>query len=221
MQITHAEAQKLIQFNADNVLNDQEHASLAAHLQNCSECRRYAEEIREVESVLVPVMQRHWNLQPAPLQIHALYQKRSLTIQRSLILATRTVAVGAIFLAFLFSVRQFALQGGQNSSPLTVGVPPIPTPSAPLTSTTVRFQNCESILYEVQENDTLAFIAYRFGVPEEDIRAANRMPTDTVFTGVKILIPICPSTPTRTSQPTTRVTTYTPSVSPKAFTPDG
>lgn len=219
MQITHAEAQKLIQFNADEVLNDQEHASLAAHLQDCSECRRYAEEIREVESILLPAMQRHWNLQPAPLQIGTLYQKRSSKIQRSLILATRMVAMSAIFLAFLFSVRQFALPGGQNSSPLTVGVPPIPTPSAPLTSTTVMFQNCESILYEVQENDTLAFIAYRFGVPQEDILAANHMPTDTVFTGVKILIPLCPSTPTRTRPPTTY--TYTPSVSPKAFTPDG
>jgi len=221
MQITHTEARRLIQFNADDALDKQEKITLSTHLKDCNECRAYAEEIKEVESILLPAMRRRWNLQPIPLLVDTIYRKKNTKAQTNIILATRTAVMSVVFLAFVFSVWQFTLSGRQNPSPLPVSVPPIPTPSTQSTSTKVMFQNCEGIMYVVQENDTLESIAYQFATSQEDILAANNMKTETVRTAMEIIIPVCNFTPTSTINPAILATTYTPSVSPTTFTPDG
>src|SRR3970040_1561526 len=111
MQITHAEAHKLIQFNADRSLTMQEKITLSIHLKDCLECRTYAAEIKEVESILLSAMRRQWNLQSIPLLIDAISAKRNSRIQTNMILATRTAAIGVVFLAFIFSAWQFTLSG--------------------------------------------------------------------------------------------------------------
>jgi hypothetical protein len=222
MQITHAEARRLIQFNADDALDKREKITLSTHLKDCNECRAYAEEIKEVESILLPAMRRQWNLQPIPLFMDTIHVKRNTKTQTSIILATRTAVMGVVFLAFIFSVWQFTLSGRQNPTPLPVSIPPVPTPSTQSTSTKAMLQNCEGMMYVVQENDTLESIAYQFATSKEDILAANNMKAETVRMAMEIIIPVCNFTPTGTLNPTTSLaTTYTPSVSPTTFTPDG
>ncbi len=221
MQITHAKAHKLIQFALDDALNFQERTTLSAHLEDCIECRAYADKIKEVESILLQVMKKQWNLRPIPLPIGTIRAKRNSKIQASIILATRTAAIGVVLLAFIFSIWQFTGSGGSTASSLSVSVPPVPTPSTQSTSTKTMFQNCAGMLYTIQENDTLESIAYRFSTSKEDLIAANNMKTETVNAGMEIIVPICKFTPTGNIHPTTLTTTYTPSISPITFTPDG
>jgi hypothetical protein len=223
MQITHEEAHKLIQFNLDGALNSQEKITLSTHLQDCIECRAYAKDMKEVESILLPVMRSQWSLQPIPIPIPitTICVKRDSKIQVSVILATRTAAVGVVLVAFIFSVWQFAVSSGGKSNPLPINVPPVPTPSTQSTSTKITFQNCDGMLYTVQENDTLESIAYQFSTSREDLMAANHMKMETVSTGMKLIVPICSFTPTGTIHPATLTITYTPSISPATFTPDG
>jgi LysM repeat protein len=221
MQITHEEACTLIQFNADNALNPQEKVDLSAHIKECMECRTYADEIKEVENILLPVMTRLWNIQPIPLSIGTIYARRNATIRMSMILATRKLAIGAILLAFIFSVWQFTVSGTGESSPVPMGVPPVPTPSTQSTSTKITFHNCTGVLYTVQENDTLESIAYQFTTSKQELMAANNLQTESINTGMELIVPVCHFTPTGTIHPATLTTTYTPSISPTTFTPDG
>jgi LysM repeat protein len=221
MQITHEEARKLIQFNADNALKSQEKVNLSAHIEECIECRTYVDEIKEVESILLPVMTRQWNIQPIPLSIGTIYAKRNATIRTSMILATRTAAIGVVLLAFMFSVWQFSVSDGGGSSRLPVSVPPVPTPSTQSTSTRITFKSCDGMLYTVQEKDTLESIAHQFTTSAEELMTANNMKTKIVNTDMKLIVPICNFTPTGTIHPATLTTTYTPSMNPTTFTPDG
>ncbi len=210
MQVTHEEVRKLIQLNADNALDMQARTVLSAHLRDCLECRTYAEEIKEMEMILVPVMKRHWNVQPIPLSLGVLVAKGNSKTQTGIILATRLAAIGIVFLTFVFSAWQLALSGRQTTGPLPVGMLPVPTPSVQSTSTRAASPNCTGTLYSVQENDTLASIAQHFAVSEEEIMAINGMKTETVTTTMELMIPNCNSTPTGTVNPTAFSTTYTP-----------
>ncbi len=210
MQVTHEEVRKLIQLNADNALDVQERTVLSAHLRDCLECRTYAEGIKAMESILVPVMKKHWNLQPIPLSLSTLIAKRNSRMQTGIILATRLAAIGIVFMAFVFSAWQFALSGKRATGPLPVGMLPVPTPSVQSTSTRSVSQNCAGTLYVVQENDTLESIAQRFSVSKEEIMTVNGMKTETVIATMKLMIPNCNLTPTGTVNPTAFSTTYTP-----------
>jgi len=221
MQITHGEARKFIQFNTDKALDSQGKAALSAHLKDCIECRAYAQDIEVVEGLLQSVMKRQWNLQPAPLSIKGFVAKKDSKRQRSAILATRTAMAGIVFVALVFTAWQFALSGGPTSSQLPAGVLPVPTPSTQSTSTKIMLQNCEVTLYRVQEDDTLASIAYQFSISKEDIMSINNMKTETVNPSMNLRIPICDSTPTGTVDPATLTITYTPVIGPTISTPGG
>jgi hypothetical protein len=222
MQITHEEAHRLIQFNADEPLHADERMMLSRHLEACLECRVFAEGIKEVESLLLPVMKKRWDLPPLPLSIAAIRGERKTKTDTNIILATRIAAVSVVLLAFIFSVWQFTLSGGQGSSQMPVGALPVPTPSTQSTSTKVTFQTCQEMLYVVQEHDTLESIADQFSTSKEEIMAANRMITETVNPNMELVVPIfCNFTPTGTINPTTHATAYTPSQGPTTSTPDG
>jgi len=209
MQITHEEARKLIQFNADEALDSQEKAMLSAHLKGCSECRFYEADIKEMESILLPIMKRQWNLQPVPLSTHVLAAKKVPKMQAGIILATRTAIIGIVFVSFIFSIWQFTLSGTQTPGQLPVGVLPAPTPSTQSTSTKITLKNCEQIVYLVQENDTLESIAHHFSTPKDEIMAANNLKTEMINTSMELTIPVCSFTPTSTINPATLTTTYT------------
>jgi hypothetical protein len=221
MQIGHEEARKLIQFSLEQTLETHEKSKLQTHLDTCESCRAYAEDLAEVESVLIPLMERQWNFQPTPLSIRSISEKRISKLDNSMILATRTAMISIIFVAFIFSIWQFTQSGKQTSDKMPVGVPPVPTPSMHSTSTKIVFRNCEEITYQVRENDTLEKIAHQFSVSKQEIMSINNLKTETLNPVMELLIPSCHSTPTGTMNPTIFTRTYTPSMDTIASTPGG
>jgi hypothetical protein len=221
MQITHAEAHRLIQFSMDEALKPQEKNSLQVHLNECIECRAFVEELKGVENLLMPVMSRHWAVQPAPLLIEALTKKGKLPIQTSIILATRTAIISIVFAVFVFSAWQYSHSGSQPANPVPMGGLPIPTPSGQSTSTKISFQDCEETIYQVQENDTLESIASKFAVAKNKIKAVNHLSTESIHAKMDLLIPSCSSTPTGTIHPSTLTITFTPLLGPTTSTPGG
>lgn len=219
MLITHERAQKLIQLDADKALNSQETSVLALHLQSCAECRSYASELEEVESLLRPLLKRQWSLQPIPLSTHAFTQKKRFKTNIRTLLATRNALVGAVFVMLVFSIWQFNLSG--SSGPRPVGVPSIPTPATQSTSTRPAFEGCEMIPYQVQREDTLSGIADQFSVTEEEILTANKLEAQGIHSSMELLIPVCGPTPTLTLKPATHTTTHTPLMELTTLTPAG
>jgi hypothetical protein len=221
MQIAHEEAHKLIHISMDKTLKPQEKNTLQAHLEACIECRAVAEELKEVENLLLPAMLRHWDLQPIPLSIDAITKKRKSQLHASIILTTRTAIISIVLAAFVFSAWQFTQAGEQTSNPLPVGVLPVPTPSSQSTSTRISFRNCEKRTYQVQKDDTLDSIARQFSISKDRIMTINNVNTETLKTEMELLIPICDSTPTSTAHPSTLTITFTPLIAPTDSTPSG
>jgi hypothetical protein len=219
MQMTHEEAHKLIQFNTDDALNPHEKNELQSHLESCAECQAYANSMRGMESILIPLLQKKWNKQPIPLSIPTVMAKRDVRISQRMFLATRIAAIGMICVTFVFSIWQLTLSNQPTPGPILVSVPPVPTPSTQFISTTGTLDTCEYRLYIVKENDTLENIADLFSISKAEILAINNMKTETLNATVEILIPVCTSTPTGTVNAFT--TTYTPSISPITSTPGG
>ena len=218
MQITHEQAQTLLQRRFDQALNVQETTVLSAHLQNCAACQRYANETKEVEHLLVPILKRQWNRQPIPLSIVALREK-SLKSRISNILTMRKIAVGLVAIALFFSIWQFAISGPSVSGQVPLMAPPVPTPSTTSTNTVVALEQCEMASYIVQPNDTLAGIAEQFSVSTGKIMESNQLKTEAVQAAMKLVIPICKSTPTGTAHTATFTTTYIPIIRPTTSTP--
>lgn len=221
MQITHEEARQLIHFNTDEALNPQEKTVLSTHINICFECRVYAEEIQEVERILLPMMKKHWNRRPMPLSISDLRVKRVAKPSSSnMILAMRTALIGFVFVALVFTAWQFTFSGQQLPGLSPVIVASVPTPSIESTNTTINPKSCDVIQYRVQANDTLASIAYQFSISKDEIVSINRLRTETVNTGMTLKIPACRFTPTGTMWPTITTTTFTPLISSATSSPE-
>jgi hypothetical protein len=221
MQITHEEARKLIQFSHDRALQPEEKNMLRAHLEACLECQSYSDDINAVENLLLPVMRTHWNLRPAPLSITSLVEDKHSNWGSSISLTTRTTLIGIVLAVFFFSAWQFARSGNQTSRPMPIGLLPIPTPAGQSTSTMISLQNCEETIYQIQENDTLESIALRFSISKTRLMSINNMKDETVRARMRLLIPICQSTPTGTIHPSTLTITFTPFIDSTTSTPGG
>jgi LysM repeat protein len=221
MQITHEEARTLIQFSLEQVLKSQEKNLLQIHLEDCSECRTFFDDIKEVENLLLPAMLRHWDLEPTPHSVGAVTKKSKSQLQSSIILATRTAIISIVFAAFVFSAWQLTQSGKKTVNSLPVGILPVPTPSSQSTSTQVSLQNCVELVYRVQEKDTLKGIAAKFSVSKDRLMAINNLDSESLTAKKDLLIPICHSTPTGTVHPSTLTTTFTPLLGPTMSTPNG
>jgi LysM repeat protein len=83
---------------------------------------------------------------------------------------------------------------------------PTPTPTALPTSTLspaeATEQSCEKVNYEVQENDTLSSIANSYSVPMAVVQEYNGLSSETVFSGMTLIIPLCERFPTPGPTPT-------------------
>lgn len=221
MPITHEEARKLIRSRTDAALEPQQSDALEIHLISCMECSAFAEESKEVEDLLVHAMLRHWNFQPVPLSIEAIIGKERSNLKPFVLMVTRTAIISIVFAAFIFSAWEFSLSRGGNGISMPMSVLPIPTPSGQSTSTKESVPNCEEIIYQIQEHDTLAQIATQFSVSKEQIMAINKLSTETIHARMELLIPICRSTPTGTVHPSTITTTFTPLNGSPISTPGG
>ena len=219
MQITHEEAHSLIQFNSDEGLKTHQKNLLTSHLEVCPACRKYAESLREMESVLRPMLHRHWHRQPIPLSMSIAIRERSSTISERLLVATRIAAVGIVFLAFFFSTWNFTGPSRKTPTPFLQSVPLIPTPSTSTmtASTGTSLENCAMTSYTVEKRDTLASIADRFAVSVEDIVQANSIQSETFMIGQTLVIPVCGSISTNTA--TIYTTMITPVLHTSTITP--
>ena len=205
----------------DQGLKPPEENMLQTHLNDCRECRSFAEEIKELERILLPTMKRHWNLEPAPLSMAFIIENKTSRWLTSILLTTRTVLISIVFVAFVLSAWQFTRSNNRTSNPMPASDLPIPTPSEQSTSTKISLPDCEERLYQVQGNDTLESIALRFSVPKERIIAINHLSVGTLRHNMNLLIPICAATPTGILHPSTLTITFTPFNDPTASTPGG
>jgi len=108
---------------------------------------------------------------------------------------------GSLAFAFDVSVRSILEMNNLGSECLlSVGtvlkIPrPTPTPSPEPTSTLLPAeateQACDRIAYTVEANDTLAGIAANYNVELQAIKEYNSMPSDTVYVGQVLTIPLC------------------------------
>jgi len=81
---------------------------------------------------------------------------------------------------------------------------PSPAPTNKLNPTEMAAQECEKVEYEVKEGDALSSIAANYAVSMASIRVYNHLPSDVVYTGQKLTIPLCEQmleTPTPTPVP--------------------
>lgn len=220
MQITHEQAQLLIQRKLDQALNAQETTVLSDHLQGCVHCQTYASEMTEVDRLLFPMLKRQWNRQPVPLSMTAL-TVRNQKAGLSSLLAMRKAAIGMVALALFFSVWQFVISGSSLPGQMPLLAPPVPTPSTISTNTLATREKCEMGLYIVQTDDTLSEIAAQFSVSVAEIMELNLLRTETVQPAMRLVIPLCNFTPTGTVHPATFTTTYTPILYSTTSAPDG
>ena len=223
MELTHAQAREMIQFDADSALSTDSLRILEAHLASCEACRHYADLIRAMEVHLRRAMSEHWNLRPAPLSMDAIKSKMVFKSNLFSQLATRLTVFGAVALmvfAAAMGIKKTSKDDGINQVPLAV--PLIPTPSLQSTVTlTNTALTCEQIRYEVQPDDTLERIAQQFSISKNDLMAANNLTTEIVIIGSKMIIPLCALTPTGTVRPPAFTTTSTPLTESLSNTPDG
>jgi len=103
---------------------------------------------------------------------------------------------------------------------------PYPTPTPPPAATSTpeaaqaTLQACEKVVITVQENDTLSSIAANYNVPGDAIKSYNSLSTDTVFLGMKLIIPLCERAPTPGPSPTATIPPPYPAVN-LLLPPDG
>ena len=220
MQITHEEARRLIQINADAALNPQQKTMLLTHIRTCLESRVYAEEIQEVENILLPMMKKAWNRHPIPLSSSDLKVGRSIESSHGNLLAMRTAIVSFIFVAFVFSAWQLTRSGQPLPGLSPLKVSSVPTPSIESTNTTISSKSCDLIHYQVQESDTLASLTDRFSISKDELLSLNNLKTETINSGMTLLLPDCNLTPTSTIWPTVATTTFTPVISSVTSSPE-
>jgi LysM repeat protein/ribosomal protein L40E len=79
---------------------------------------------------------------------------------------------------------------------------PLPLPTNTLEPADATKAACATASYTVQENDTLSSISANYNVSMGAIREFNNLPTDTVFLGQTLLIPLCARAPTPGPTPT-------------------
>lgn len=216
MSITHEEARRMIQFDADKALDARGRRTLDAHLDKCADCRFYAGEIGETEGILRRVMKQQWSYHPLPLPMDMIMGGNDSKIYSRIILATRFAAIALVFVLSVVSLWQVT-QPNQTTPPFMAM--PVPTPSVQFTHTTVSVTDCRETRYKVREEDTLESIARRFSLSTEAILSANAMNADAIIhADMELVIPLCGSTPT-THPPT--ITTYPPATHFTTHTPGG
>jgi LysM repeat protein/ribosomal protein L40E len=79
---------------------------------------------------------------------------------------------------------------------------PLPLPTNTLEPAEATKAACPTASYTVQENDTLSSISLNYNVSMAAIREYNGLPTDAVYLGQTLLIPLCARAPTPGPSPT-------------------
>src|SRR5262245_46121736 len=106
MQITHAEAHKLVQYNLDRALNSEKQRTLLSHLQECDECKAYADGILDMENILRHLMNKKWQYSPLPLSLDSIRPHNGFSKRTYSLFSLQTALIGLILVAFSFLILQ-------------------------------------------------------------------------------------------------------------------
>lgn len=207
MQITHAEAHRLIQFDLDRILDPEKQKFLFSHLEECDACRAYAVEMRAMENRLQELMNKQWNHQgPLPLSIDSIKAHSNVPGSASILFQWRAALVSMVLVAFSFIIWQLTATSFDSSGQIPSTILPVPTPST-LTTASLASPTCEWTLHKVEESDTLEGIALQYSVSKQAIMTLNGLDSEWVYESMEIKIPQCAITPTMTAHwPTTTLT---------------
>ena len=217
MQISHAEAIQLIEFQTDHVLYGNKEKFLKEHLKECAECRTYAQQLNQMENILKYVMRKQWDLRPAPLSVPDLMEKKIGKKYLNALLITRTALISVALLAFVIIGWQFTDANTRSISGTQFAMLPIPTPSTQITATSLLSSHCVQIHYHVQQHDTLESIASHFLTSKETLIKLNNLASEVIQPNAELQVLVCDTTPTSTLYAPTF--TITPFVEPNTSTP--
>lgn len=217
-EITHKAARALLQAALDRPLVATERAALEAHLTGCEECGEYANRLANLEEKLRGVLHVKWDNARPDLNLQtiknpSLVKLLWINLFRQSQAFGKATVIAALLLGYFVIVNLVGVRVRITSdeTPTVLPTPNIlvlnsatsPTPSLQTSLTGNTVQACKTVLYVVQENDTLESVAIRFGTTIEAILESNpednSLTANMVFTGMEIRIPLCESTPSRTA----------------------
>lgn len=213
--ITHQKARSLLQAAADNLLKSEDKSALDIHLATCKPCQEYASNLTVLENNLREAFHLKWdNQHPADVSLQAIIKPTlgkllwSNSLGQTGMMGKATIVVtlllGYLVIANLFG-NQSVITGEKTATLLPTPNESksiysfSPTPSAPVTLTNLTTQVCNTYPYTVQENDTLTSIAFQHGTTQAAILKYNHLSSNTVFTGMELVIPLCNNTPSHTA----------------------
>ncbi len=223
-EITHQEAQRLLQSAADQTLGADDKSALDAHLATCQACSNYANNLTALEADLRRVLHAQLDNQYPNLDLQAITSPATHFTWTSLFSPTHAMGKATIIATLLLGYFIISnLFGGQLSiseskTPTIIPTPndstlvftTSPTPSSPSTLIGLTTQGCENIIYVIQVDDTLKEIALQFGVPKEIIVEQNNLKLEELSPGKELSIPVCNHTPSHTASTLDHTTTITP-----------
>jgi len=207
MPISHADAQQLIQYDLDRALNSEKQKALFVHLQECDECRAYADRMLNLEKMLLQVMNKQWHHHPLPLSLDSIKPHNGFQKNIRSLLGLRTALISMVLVAFFLLIWQLNTTVNDPSGQIALSLAPIPTPSTQLSTASFETPKCEWSLHNVDKSDTLESIAHQYSVSKEEIMILNNMNSEVIYESMELKIPRCDITPTVTAQmPTTTLT---------------
>ena len=224
-KITHQRAQALLQTAADQMLKPAENSALATHLTECKECRSYANNLSALETSLRRIFHSNWDTQHSNLNLQKIINPSPTKLLWSIFFGQmgamgKATIVAALLLGYFVIANLFGARLPILSDETATTLPTpnefasvyseSPTPSAQFSLTGSTSQVCETSIYLVRENDTLASIAFQHGITEETILEHNPLISSTVFTGMELAIPLCNSTPSHTATINENMITISP-----------
>ena len=224
-KITHQRAQALLQIAVDQLLKPAEKSALAAHLTECKECSAYANNLSTLETSLRRIFHANWDTQHSNLNLQKIINPSPTKLLWNILFGQmgamgKATIVAALLLGYFVIANLFGTRLPILSDETATTLPtpnefaPVysasPTPSAQFSLTGSTSQACETSIYLVQENDTLASIALQHGITQETILEHNNLISSTVFSGMELAIPLCNNTPSHTATLTENMITITP-----------
>jgi LysM repeat protein len=226
-EITHQKALVLLQSASDQRITPDEKSELDVHLEQCKECRDYAKSLANLEAGLRNALHVQWDDQQPKLDLQAIMKPTpaklmwinfpSLTQSLGKVTIVAVLLLGYFMLANHFGIW---IHGSNDETPTNLPTPnelllpsnTSPTPSAPtqLITTKMTMQDCDIVPYTVQTTDSLESIAIEHGTSKELILEYNNLRSDVISPNMKLFIPLCGSTPSRTASLPSNLITNTP-----------
>jgi len=224
-KMTHRKARTLAQLALDMELSPRQKSELSEHIANCKSCREYASRLAKLERGLERVFHTQWDHYQPSLNLGAIVSSSStqfflntpFRLQptfKSVMLLTTCIMGFILSISFIMSRAQVHKPPIQPSLAIihqtVTANTATPTPSIPLTMTSLSVQNCQTILYTTQPGDTLESIARQFDIPLTLIKAYNSFENQRISPGTHLLIPLCGSPPVPFTITPNRTLTITP-----------